>query len=102
MMSSRRRKRIGPYTVLLEFAQGGMAQVFIVQRDGATEVCVLKKLLSHFELQETAMRRFQREANVVSSLDHPNIARVIGADFEEGGLYIVMEYIAGQTVDHLL
>jgi serine/threonine protein kinase len=95
-------KRIGPYTVLHQLARGGMAQVFLAQRDGSNELCVVKRLLAALELQDSAVRRFYREANVASALHHPNIAQVIDADFEEQNLYIAMEYIAGQTVDHVL
>src|SRR5262249_32058999 len=97
-----RTTRIGPYTVLLQLARGGMAQVFLAQRDGSDELCVIKRLLAALELQESSVRRFYREAEVASALDHPNIPRVLGADFEEKNLYIVMEYISGQTVDHVL
>jgi eukaryotic-like serine/threonine-protein kinase len=99
---STRANRIGPYALLLRLAKGGMAQVFIALRDGAAEICVLKRLLAEIELLDVAVRRFYREAHVASSLDHPNVARVIDADFDDRSLYIAMEYIAGLTVAQLL
>jgi serine/threonine protein kinase len=92
-------KRIASYSVLCELARGGMAQVFIAQRDGAKDVCVIKKLHAELQAQEPVVRRFYREANVASQLQHPNIARVIDAGFEGRDLYIALEYIAGQTLE---
>lgn len=92
-------KRIASYSLLLELARGGMAQVFLAQRDGAKDICVVKRLHAELQAQEGVVRRFHREANVASQLHHPNIARVTDAGFEGRDLYIALEYIAGQTVE---
>jgi serine/threonine protein kinase len=93
--------RIGRYTLLGTLAEGGMARVFLAQKDDAEEMCVLKQL--HLELEEhaTASIRFQREAVIASKLKHPNIAKILDSGFQGSRFYMAMEFIAGQTVDDL-
>jgi serine/threonine-protein kinase len=94
--------RIGRYKIFEELAEGGMARVFLAQRDGSTRLCVLKQLHGDLEEHGTASIRFQREAHLVSQLDHPNIARVIDAGLEDGKFCIAMELIEGCTVQQVL
>lgn len=95
-------ERLGRYRVLRELASGGMGKVFIAQRDGEDGVCVLKRLHVEMELHHTAGLRFQREAQLASMLDHPNVARVNRSGIEDGKFCIEMEYIAGHTVSEVL
>jgi serine/threonine protein kinase len=95
-------KSLGRYTLLEQIARGGMAQVFLAQRDGAATPCVLKQLHVELEDNPTAGKRFQREANIASRLRHTNIASVISAGIEDGTFCIGMELIAGQTVEALV
>jgi serine/threonine-protein kinase len=92
-------KRIGRYTILDELATGGTAQLYVAQKDGSPEVCVLKQLLVELESHDTARKRLRREAHVTSFLDHPNIARIIDACYEDGRFLIATEYIAGRDVE---
>lgn len=94
--------RIGRYTIYEELAAGGMSRVFLALRDGATELCVLKQLHGELEAHDTAAIRFQREAHLVSQLDHPNIARVIDAGLQDGRFYIAMDLIQGVTLRQIL
>lgn len=94
--------RIGRYSLLAELAQGGMARVFLARKDGAPQPCVLKQLHVELEHHPTAARRFQREANIVAHLDHPGIARVLGAGPEDGRFCIALEYVSGQTLEAIL
>jgi serine/threonine-protein kinase len=93
--------RLGRYHLLEELARGGMAQVFLARRDGSSELCVLKQLLEELTEHQTAGKRFHREAHVASYLDHPNIARVIGAGIEDHTFCIAIEYIAGQDLESM-
>ncbi len=94
--------RIGRYQIYEELAEGGMARVFLAQRDGSSRLCVLKQLHGELEEHRTAAIRFQREAHLVSQLDHPNIARVIDAGVEDGKFCIAMELIEGVTLQQML
>jgi serine/threonine protein kinase len=95
-------QRIGRYTVLEPLGEGGMARVFIAQRDGGHDICVLKRMHVQFEQSSVALKRFQREAHIASFLDHPAIARILGAGVEDGSFCLAMEYIAGETVERLV
>jgi serine/threonine protein kinase len=94
--------RFGPYTLLGTLAEGGMARVFLAQRDSDEDVCVLKQLHGELESHPTASRRLQREAVIASTLRHPNIARILESGSHEGTFYIAMEFIAGQTLADVL
>lgn len=94
--------RLGRYTLLDELARGGMSRVYVAQKDGADGVCVLKQLLVELKSHELASRRFYREAHIASFLDHPNIARLLDAGFEDDSFCIAVEYVAGVDVDALL
>lgn len=94
--------RLGRYALLSELAEGGMARVFLARRDGSPTPCVLKQLHVELEGHPTAARRFQREAHIIAHMDHPGIARVLGAGLEAGKFCIALEYVAGQTLESVL
>ncbi len=94
--------RLGRYTLLAELAQGGMSRVFLARRDGSPTPCVLKQLHVELEHHPTAAKRFQREAHVIAHLDHPGIARLLGAGLEAGKFCIALEYVSGQTLEAVL
>lgn len=94
--------RLGRYALLQNLAKGGMAQVFIAQKDGASEICVLKQLLLELEEHEIAGKRFHREAHVASFLNHRNIARILDAGLEDNTFCIAFEYIAGKDGESMM
>ena len=79
-----------------------MAQVYLAQKDGSPDVCVLKQLLGELAGHATAGKRFYREAHVASYLSHPNIARTIDAGFEDDAFCIAMEFISGRDVESMM
>ncbi|MBI2374034.1 MAG: protein kinase [Deltaproteobacteria bacterium] len=90
--------RIGKYTLLEPLAKGGMGQVFVAQRDGSSELCVLKQLLGDLEDHPTAPIRFYREAQISTWLAHPNIARILDAGYEGDTFCIALEYVPGRDI----
>jgi serine/threonine-protein kinase len=86
---------LGRYRVLESLGAGGMGDVFLAQREGSPEVCVLKRLRAELLDHESAMPRFSREAQIAALLDHPGIARTIDAGLDGDSFYIAMELIAG-------
>lgn len=94
--------RLGRYTLLDELAQGGMSRVFVAQKDGADGICVLKQLLVELKTHEVAAKRFHREAHIASFLDHPHIARLLDAGFEDDSFCMAMEFIAGSDLESIL
>jgi len=94
------------YIVLQRIAQGGMGAVYRVSDQRlANKVWALKEMgLSHIPTSERAeaIAAFQREAELLATLNHPNLPRVADV-FEEGGRqYMVMEFIDGQTLLEIL
>lgn len=91
--------RVGPYALLERLGEGGMAEVFVSQRDGTQQLSVLKRLHAERLEDDVSVARLQREANLASQLDHPNIGRLLdAATDEEGRFYLVYELIAGETL----
>ncbi|HET9384750.1 MAG TPA: protein kinase [Gemmatimonadales bacterium] len=90
--------RIGPYEVTALIGEGGMGKVWrahhaLLKRDDA-----LKVLPDAFADDADRLARFQREAQVLASLNHPNIAHVYGLETSDGTRALVMELVEGPTV----
>ncbi|MFO0726493.1 MAG: protein kinase [Myxococcota bacterium] len=96
------RPRLGKYTLLKPLAEGGMGQVYLAQRDGSDQICVLKTLRPDVVNDETSRRRFLREARLAAFLDHPNIARLLDAGDEDGTFCIALEFIAGKDIESMM
>jgi tRNA A-37 threonylcarbamoyl transferase component Bud32 len=91
-------KRLGNYRVVAALGQGGMAKVYKGYQPMLDRYVAIKVLAPHFATDEEFRARFQREAAAIARLRHPNIVQVY--DFgEEGQIhYMVMEYIAGNSL----
>ncbi len=99
--SIRPGRRIGAYDILEEIGHGGMGEVFsAVRADGQYEKKVAIKLVRSGYDTESILERFRNERQILASLDHPNIARLLdGGTTEEGIPYLVMELVDGVPVD---
>ncbi len=93
-------RRIGPYRLVEKLGSGGMGVVYRAQRDdGAFHLEVAIKLLRPF-LGEEHAPRLKAERQILASLDHPNIARLLDGGTTTDGLpYVVMEYVEGEPID---
>jgi eukaryotic-like serine/threonine-protein kinase len=94
-------RRIGPYKVIREIGHGGMGTVFLASRaDDQYRRAVAIKLIRRGMDTDSILSRFRHERQILASLDHPNIARLLeGGTTDDGLPYFVMEYIEGQTID---
>jgi serine/threonine-protein kinase len=94
-------RQLGPYRLLEELGQGGSSIVYLAERaDGQYQQKVAIKLLHGGTETEELLARFQLERQILASLDHPNIARLLDAGTTgEGRPYFVMEFVDGQRVD---
>ena len=94
-------RRFGPYRVIRELARGGMGAVYLAERDdGAFEQRVALKLIKRGMDSDQVVARFRAERQILASLEHPNIARLLdGGASDDGQPFFVMEYIDGQRVD---
>jgi len=86
--------RLGPYEILASIGAGGMGEVYRAKDTKLKREVALKVLPDSFAADPERMTRFQREAEVLASLNHPNIAQIYGV--QEHAL--VMELVAGETL----
>ena len=89
--------RIGPYEVIALLGAGGMGEVYRA-RDTKLSRPVAIKVISNELADLAARRRFQREAQAASSLNHPHILTVLDAGEWEGRQYLVTELVDGGTL----
>jgi len=91
-------KRLGNYRVLAALGQGGMAKVYKGYQPLLDRYVAIKVLAPHFATDEEFRARFQREAAAIARLRHNNIVQVYDFGIEGPVHYMVMEYIAGDTL----
>ncbi len=98
---SRVGRRMGAYNILEEIGHGGMGEVYRAGRaDGQYEKEVAIKLVRGGYDTASVLERFRHERQILASLDHPNIARLLdGGTTDEGIPYLVMELIEGTPID---
>ena len=92
----------GRYEIVKSIGEGGMANVYLAHDKILDRKVAIKVLRGDLANDEKFIRRFQREAQSVANLSHPNIVEVYDVEEEEGQHYIVMEYIEGKTLKQLL
>lgn len=92
---------VGAYRLLREIGRGGMATVYLAERaDGEFEQQVALKVVSPGYDNQSIIRRFERERQILASLNHPNIAQLLdGGCTDDGTPYFVMEHVAGEPID---
>lgn len=93
-------KRVGAYEIICEIAQGGMGAVYrAVRADGQYTQQVALKIVRGDLSSPLAASRFRNERQILASLDHPNIAKILdGGSTADGLPYFVMEYIDGRPI----
>src|SRR5215813_15654061 len=94
--------RIGPYEVTSPLGEGGMGVVFRARDVKLQRDVALKLLPDHFADDADRLSRFQREAQVLGSLNHPNIAQIYGLEESNNTRCIVMELVEGDTLQQRL
>src|SRR6185369_14935788 len=90
--------RIGVHEVTSQLGEGGMGVVFRARDTKLLRDVALKLLPEHFADDPDRLSRFQREAQLLASLNHPNIAHVYGLEQADGVNALVMELVEGATL----
>ena len=93
-------RSFGPYEIQREIGRGGMGVVFLAHDRRLGRQVAVKCLGGEGSPDST--ERLEREARVLASLNHPNIATIFGLEPYPGGRALVLEYIAGQNLSDLL
>src|SRR6266446_10994856 len=86
--------RLGPYEILAPIGAGGMGEVYRARDTKLKRDVALKVLPEGFARDPGRMARFQREAEVLASLNHPNIAHIYSVE----GHALVMELVEGEEL----
>jgi serine/threonine protein kinase len=90
--------RVGPYEVAALLGQGGMGQVYRATDTNLKRSVAIKVLPSALAADTERLARFQREAELLARLNHPNIAQIHGLERSVGTIALVMELVEGPTL----
>ncbi len=92
-------KQVGVYRLTREIGRGGMGAVYLAERsDGEFEQRVAIKLIKRGMDSDFIVRRFRHERQILASLEHPFIARLLDGGTVDDVPYFVMEYIEGESL----
>jgi serine/threonine protein kinase len=89
---------VGPYRIIEQLGQGGMATVYKAYHAALDRYVAIKVLHPAFLEDTSFLARFQREARLVAKLEHPNIVPIYDYTEHEGRPYLVMKFIEGETL----
>ena len=90
--------RLGPYEVTAQIGAGGMGEVYKATDTNLKRAVAIKVLPASVAGDTERLARFQREAEVLAALNHPNIAQIHGLEKSEGITALVMELVEGPTL----
>jgi Tol biopolymer transport system component len=91
-------RRLGAYEILAAIGAGGMGEVYQAHDTKLGRDVAIKVLPEAFAHDPQRLLRFQREAKLLASLNHPNIATIHGLEDSGGTSYLVMELVPGDTL----
>src|ERR1700680_1402507 len=90
--------RQGPYEILSGIGAGGMGEVYRARDTRLDRIVAIKVLSTHLPDPSQLRERFEREARVVASLNHPHICTLHDIGQQDGIDFLVMEYLDGETL----
>lgn len=91
--------RLGPYEIQSPLGAGGMGEVYRARDTRLERTVAVKILPAHLSTDPEAKQRFEREARVISSLNHPHICTLHDVGNQDGIAYLVMECVEGESLD---
>jgi serine/threonine protein kinase len=90
--------RLGPYEIAAPLGAGGMGEVWRARDTRLDRQVAIKALPGHLAGDPDRLARFEREAKVLASLNHPNIGAIYGMEEVGGHQYLVLEFVEGETL----
>jgi len=97
-MSLQPGSRVGAYEILDLLGAGGMGEVYRARDTRLDRTVAIKILQGHLALDDEIRQRFEREARIVSSLNHPHICTLFDVGHQDGMDYLVMEHLEGESM----
>ncbi|MFI5168373.1 MAG: protein kinase [Thermoanaerobaculales bacterium] len=98
-MSLQPGTRLGPYEILARLGEGGMGEVWRARDTRLGREVAIKALPETFADDPERLARFEREAKVLASLNHPNVATLHALEHVDGKQLLVMELVEGEGLD---
>ncbi len=95
-------RTLGHYRIAFRLGKGGMGEVYLAEDTKLNRKVALKILPAELAGDPERRRRFEREAQAVAALDHPNIVRVHSVEEAEGIHFITMELVEGRTLSETI
>src|SRR5882724_3066913 len=95
-------KELGPYTVDKELGSGAMGTVYRGKHKTSGERVAVKLMSPSLGSSDQARLRFIRELDILKQLNHPNIVKYKGSGRYHGSPFYIMEYVEGESLDHIL
>ena len=90
--------QLGHYEILSPLGKGGMGEVWRARDSKLGREVAIKTLPEQFSKDEERLARFEREARLLASLNHPNIATIHGFEEDNGTRFLVLELVEGDTL----
>jgi serine/threonine-protein kinase len=90
--------RFGPYQVVALLGAGGMGEVYRATDTRLGRDVAIKVLPSDVAADRDRVARFRREAQLVASLNHPNVAAIYGIEEADGGVALALEFVDGEDL----
>ena len=97
-MALQNGKKLGPYEIVVSLGAGGMGEVYRARDTRLGRTVAIKILPTEVSSDPARKQRFQREARIISGLNHPHICVVHDIGSQDGLDFLVMEYIEGETL----
>ena len=101
-MTIRTGSKLGPYEIKERIGRGGMGEVWRASDSRLDREVAIKIISDGIARDEQALARFEREARVISSMNHANICTLFDVGQEGGTHFLVMELIEGESLEHRL
>lgn len=93
---------LGPYEILGALGRGGMGEVYHARDTRLDRDVAIKALPAHLAQDPDRLARFQREAKVLASLNHPGIGAIYGLEEIDRHQYLILEFVEGETLSSRL
>src|SRR5207302_9703007 len=90
--------QLGSHEITALLGKGGMGEVYRARDTKLKREVAIKILPDEFSTDPERVSRFQREAEVLASLNHPNIAAIYDLEEAEGSRFLVLEFVEGETL----